>query len=165
MYMVLSVRWNGARQIAFPEEPPSWKQEKNNVGGRLWERWRVVKACRLDIALLRRWTARRTWKLRSDSEIGKPFSKVKPITGSKRRQQKGRISDFDVRNLRIQLWFHALLVYLVSQLTSYSSHSKPLCLTWENFRITWGWGALLKYWAKCQRHRIRRSGVLNLHLY
>lgn len=43
----------------------------------------MIKGCKLGIALQSRWAAGRTGKLRNDSEIRKPFSKIKPITGSK----------------------------------------------------------------------------------
>lgn len=121
MCMAFNVQWNGARQITFPEEPPRWKQE-SSAGGRLWEGWSVIKGCRLGIAWQSRWAAGRTWELRNDSESGKPFSKIKPVTGSKWRHQKRRVSALEVRNLHLQLWH--LLVRLVHQLSQH--HLLPI---------------------------------------
>lgn len=64
------------------------------MGGRLGEGWRVIKAFRLDIALLRRWTARRTWKPRNDSEIGKPFSRANQCLGASEDIRKGELQTF-----------------------------------------------------------------------
>lgn len=92
MAIVFNVRWNCATQIPLPEEPPSWKQEENNAGEKLWEEQRGIKVCKVGIALPSRWKARRTWMLGNDSEIGKPFRTIKPITRSKERHQERRIS-------------------------------------------------------------------------
>lgn len=190
MCMAFNVQWNGARQITFPEEPPRWKQE-SSAGGRLWEGWSVIKGCRLGIAWQSRWAAGRTWELRNDSESGKPFSKIKPVTGSKWRHQKRRVSALEVRNLHLQLWH--LLIRLVHQLSQH--HLLPITfqisgmqtcrhhnylpvgvggvvktqITWPQARVSASGG--LRFWFArlpslqelcCWKHTLRTSVILYL---